>query len=250
MSVDDAVKAISNSLEDVPYDAEAEDGKPAGPLALLASHAIRAAIRKHAEAAFLRETGDSAPIINPDAQAEQKEEMQSLTAAALSLDMRIAALAATCERVCALELDMGAVEVENQEAAEDSPVDSELYALLRAVSLCQSLRLFPNTSSTIPHAGKAPLAPPPAASAPPSSLDVDIPLSYENGADAEERRQRSLHLRRALASGAFEREEGLEEARDRAVDALLALAAAEREREGRVIGCAPRVGGRVYIRAS
>lgn len=214
MSVDDAARTIAEGL-DTEVNVDLEDEKFASPLVLLARHAIRYAVRQHAETAFLRETGDT--NVNIEAYPE------TVTGAALSLDARTAALAGAAERICAFGSEFSLLE---QEASEAAPADKELYALLQAVSLCRSLRLFP---STAPHAGKAPLAPPPAASFTPSSEDVDA------------RRQRSLRLRRALASGAFECNDAIEEARDRAVDVLLA----DREHEGKT-----RAGIRVSVRAS
>lgn len=246
MTVEDAARIIAEGLDTTWEDTDEGDFKQAGPLALLARHSIRAAVRKHAEAAFLRESGEAPIYINPDAPSE-KDDMQRITVAALALDSRIAKLAGTCERVCSLGLDANLIE---EDIEEETTIDKELYALLAAVSLSRTLNLFPGSSSssasTAPHAGKAPLAPPPTAA---SFSSVDISREKEQDAvSMNVRRAQSLALRRTLASGAFERSGTLEEARDRVVDALLVIAERERERECGV--GVHRSVGRVHLRAS
>ncbi|EJD05561.1 uncharacterized protein FOMMEDRAFT_145060 [Fomitiporia mediterranea MF3/22] len=200
--------------------------EPTSPLAVLARHAIRNAVRTHAENVFLRTVApDEADYDCGNDNGEigtefTDSEIRHLVDAGRSLDTRTVSLVDKFERVCnptsarftsTALLDSEVFELKTVEATNDLE-DKELHDLLRAIVLYR--RIFPSTLLRDTEC-KGP--------ANGASAGISVSLTpMLSPPPSPSRRDGALHLalRRCLDSAAFDRGDALEDARDRVVDLL------------------------------
>jgi len=189
LSIDEAVDRIAFMVA-AHGDGDKGTDRPS-PLHLLGTAIVKERVKKHLGLLFIGSIGTEDNEIDID--SVEKEERRETIEAAKELGGRVGELGRTLERVWKLGRNSL---VDVQDVQDDVPgVDGEIHALLTALVLFQEVFAAP--------------------------LKIGVPATLSNGVQKDQRG--AAILRRALGNRVFEEWNGLEDARDRAVDMVVEL---------------------------